>query len=163
MSEFAQEWPPVWFHDISSALALSKQAEPERRLQDFLATLSAETLRLAVFETTEAAGEALAYATACISALFNDSSTAASDDDFLDRLTPRVYVMLILEGLTTARLCSCGLGRRAGSDGDGFGGSGSRSRRLFHCGSEPGTWPAARECLTRSRSAARTRATCTPG
>ena len=125
MSEFAQEWPPVWFHDISSALALSKQAEPERRLQDFLATLSAETLRLAVFETTEAAGEALAYATACISALFNDSSTAASDDDFLDRLTPRVYVMLILEGLTTARLCSCGLGRRAGSDGDGFGGSGS--------------------------------------
>ncbi len=49
MSEFAQEWPPVWFHDISSALALSKQAEPERRLQDFLATLSAETLRLAVF------------------------------------------------------------------------------------------------------------------
>ena len=65
----------------------------------FPATLSAETLRLAVFETTEAAGEALAYATACISALFNDSSTAASDDDFLDRLTPRVYVMLILEGL----------------------------------------------------------------
>ncbi len=99
MSEFAQEWLPVWFHDISSALALSKQAEPERRLQDFLATLSAETLRLAVFETTEAAGEALAYATACISALFNDSSTAASDDDFLDRLTPRVYAMLILEGL----------------------------------------------------------------
>ena len=99
MSEFAQEWPPVWFHDISSALALSKQAEPERRLQDFLATLSAETLRLAVFETTEAAGEALAYATACISALFNDSSAVASDDDFLDRLTPRVSVMLILEGL----------------------------------------------------------------
>ena len=65
----------------------------------FPATLSAETLRLAVFETTEAAGEALAYATACISALFNDSSTAASDDDFLDRLTPRVSVMLILEGL----------------------------------------------------------------
>src|SRR6266851_7718365 len=51
------------------------------------------------FETTEAAGEALAYATACISALFNDSSTAASDDAFLDRLTPRAYVMLILEGL----------------------------------------------------------------
>ena len=125
MSEFAQEWPPVWFHDISSALALSKQAEPERRLQAFLATLWAETLRLAVFETTEAAGEALVYATACISALFNDSSTAASDDDFLDRLTPRVYVMLILEGLTTARLGSCGLGRRAGSDGDGCGGSGS--------------------------------------
>ena len=99
MSEFAQEWPPVWFHHISSALALSKQAEPERRLQDFLATLWAETLRLAVFETTEAAGEALVYATACISALFNDPSTAASDDDFLDRLTPRVYVMLILEGL----------------------------------------------------------------
>src|SRR6266566_233840 len=91
--------PPVWFHHISSALALSKQAEPERRLQDFLATLSAETLRLAVAETTEAAGEALAYATACLSALFNDSSTAASDDDFLDRLRPRVYVMLILEGL----------------------------------------------------------------
>ena len=60
MSEFEREWPPVWFHDISSAFALSKQAEPERRLQDFLATLSAETLRLAVFETTEAAGEALA-------------------------------------------------------------------------------------------------------
>ena len=49
MSEFAQEWPPVWFHDISSAFALSKQAEPERRVQDFLATLWAETLRLAVF------------------------------------------------------------------------------------------------------------------
>src|SRR5713101_2184610 len=98
MSECAQEWPPVWFHDMSSALALSKQAEPERRLQDFLATLWAETLRLAVFETTEAAGEALAYASACISALFNDSSTAASDDA-LDRLTPRVQVMLILEGL----------------------------------------------------------------
>jgi len=60
MSEFEQEWPPVWFHDISSACALSKQAQPERRWQDFLATLSAETLRLAVFETTEAAGEALA-------------------------------------------------------------------------------------------------------
>src|SRR6266852_2696310 len=43
--------------------------------------------------------EALADATACLSALFNDSSTAASDDDFLDRLTPRVYAMLILEGL----------------------------------------------------------------
>jgi len=56
MSEFAQEWPPVWFHDISSALALSKQAEPERRRQDFLATLSAETLRLAVFETTDSGG-----------------------------------------------------------------------------------------------------------
>ena len=41
----------------------------------------------------------MAYAAACISALFNDPSTAASDDDFLDRLTPRVYVMLILEGL----------------------------------------------------------------
>ena len=64
----------------------------------FLATLSAETFRLAASETAEAAGEVLAYATACISALFNDSSTAASDDD-LDRLTPRVYVMLILEGL----------------------------------------------------------------
>src|SRR5229473_2990182 len=48
---------------------------------------------------TGAAAAGLAYATACISALFNDSSTAASDDDFLDRLTPRVYVMLILEGL----------------------------------------------------------------
>ena len=46
MSEFAQEWPPVWFHDLSSACALSKQAQPERRRQDFLATLSAETLRL---------------------------------------------------------------------------------------------------------------------
>src|SRR6266853_6008428 len=56
MSEFAQEWPPVWFHHISSALALSKQAESERRLQDFLATLSAETLRLAVFETTDSGG-----------------------------------------------------------------------------------------------------------
>ena len=99
MSEFEEGWPPAWFHDISSAFALSKQTTPERRLQAFLATLSAETLRLAVFETTEAAGEALAYATACISALFNDSSTAASDDDFLDRLTPRVSVMLILEGL----------------------------------------------------------------
>ena len=49
MSEFAQEWPPVWFHHISSAFALSKQAEPERRLQDFRATLWAETLRLASF------------------------------------------------------------------------------------------------------------------
>ena len=49
MSEFEREWPPVWFHDISSALALSKQAEPEWRLQDFLAPLSSETLRLAVF------------------------------------------------------------------------------------------------------------------
>ena len=63
MSEFERGSPPDWFHDISSAFALLKQAEPERRLQDFLATLSAETLRLAVFETTEAAGEALAYAT----------------------------------------------------------------------------------------------------
>jgi|SRR6266566_1731332 len=98
MSEFEEGWPPAWFHDISSAFALSKQTTPERRLQAFLATLSAETLRLAASETAEAAGEVLAYATACISALFNDSSTAASDDD-LDRLTPRVYVMLILEGL----------------------------------------------------------------
>jgi len=64
----------------------------------FLATLSAETFRLAASETAEAVGVGLAYATSCISALFNDSSTAASDDD-LDRLTPRVYVMLILEGL----------------------------------------------------------------
>ena len=99
MSAFEVGSPPDWFQDIANAFASSRQTTPERRLQAFLATLSAETLRLAVFETTEAAGEALAYATACISALFNDSSTAASDDDFLDRLTPRVYVMLILEGL----------------------------------------------------------------
>jgi hypothetical protein len=38
------------------------------------------------------------YATACLYALFNDSSTAVSDDD-LDRLTPCVQVMLILESL----------------------------------------------------------------
>ena len=57
MSEFEQGWPPAWFHDISSAFALSKQAAPERRLQAFLATLSAETLRLAVSETAEPAGE----------------------------------------------------------------------------------------------------------
>jgi len=99
MSEFGEGWPPTWFHDISSAFAFSKQLRPERWLQAFLETLAAETLRLAISETAEAAGEVLAYVTACISALFNDSSTAASDDDFLDRLTPRVYVMLILEGL----------------------------------------------------------------
>ncbi len=98
MSKFEQGWPPAWFHDISSAFALSKQAAPERRLQAFLATLSAETLRLAVSEAAEPGGEVLAYATACIYALFNDSSTAASEDD-LDRLTPRVHVMLILESL----------------------------------------------------------------
>src|SRR5260370_39679607 len=98
MSEFEQGWPPAWFHDISSAFALSKQAARERRLQAFLATLSAETLRLAVSEAAEPGGEVLAYATACIYALFNDSSTAASEDD-LDRLTPRVHVMLILESL----------------------------------------------------------------
>ena len=125
MSQFDLGWRPDWFRDISSAFAVAKQAAGAAATGFPGDALSAETLRLAVFETTEAAGEALAYATACISALFNDSSTAASDDDFLDRLTPRVYVMLILEGLTTARLCSCGLGRRAGSDGDGCGGSGS--------------------------------------
>src|SRR2546428_7939328 len=90
MSEFTQEWPPVWFHDISSVLALSKQAEPERRLQDFLATLWAETLRLAVFETTEAAGGGLVFSTACLKALFNDSHTPASPHDFFCRLSPRV-------------------------------------------------------------------------
>src|SRR5229473_7553891 len=98
MSQFDLGWRPDWFRDISSALAVSKQAAPERRLQAFLATLSAETLRLAVSEAAEPAGEVLAYATACIYALFNDSSTAASEDD-LDRLTPRVHVMLILESL----------------------------------------------------------------
>ena len=33
MSEFEEGWPPAWFHDISSAFALSKQTTPERRLQ----------------------------------------------------------------------------------------------------------------------------------
>src|SRR5204863_7465548 len=84
--------------DISNAFALSTQTKPERRVQAFLATLSSETLRLAVSESAEEAGEVLAYATACLNALFNDSSTAVSDDD-LDRLTSRVYVMLILESL----------------------------------------------------------------
>src|SRR5713101_5779069 len=35
MNEFEQEWPPVWFHDLSSAFALSKQAEPERAAAGF--------------------------------------------------------------------------------------------------------------------------------
>ena len=39
-----------------------------------------------------------ANATACLYALFNDSSSAVSDDA-LDRLTPPVQVMLILESL----------------------------------------------------------------
>src|SRR6266404_7728047 len=39
-----------------------------------------------------------ANATACLYALFNDSSSAVSDDA-LDRLTPRVHVTLSLESL----------------------------------------------------------------
>ena len=42
MSEFEQEWPPVWFHDLSSACALSKQAEPERRLNGEVTRLNCE-------------------------------------------------------------------------------------------------------------------------
>ena len=98
MSEFEGGSPPSWFQDISNAFASSRQTTPERRLQAFLATLSSETLRLAVSESAEKAGEVLAYATTCLHALFYDSSTAVSDDD-LDRLTPRVHVMLILESL----------------------------------------------------------------
>ena len=98
MSEFEEGSPPDWFQDISNAFALSTQTQPERRLQAFLATLSSETLRLAGSESMEQAGEVLAYATACLNALFNDSSTAVSDDD-LDQLTPRVHVMLVLESL----------------------------------------------------------------
>ncbi len=99
MSEFEEGWPAAWFHDISSAYAFSKQIRPERRLQVFLEALSAETLRLALSEAPEIAGEVLAYTTVCLSTLLNDSGTAASDDDFLDRLTPPVCVMLALEGL----------------------------------------------------------------
>ena len=71
MSAFAEGSRPDWFQDIANAFASSRQTTRERRLQAFLATLYA---------------------------LFNDSSTAVSDDD-LDRLTPRVPVMLILESL----------------------------------------------------------------
>jgi hypothetical protein len=98
MSEFEEGSPPDWFQDISNAFASSRQTPPERRLQTFLATLSSETLRLAASESPEETGEVLAYATACIHALFNDPSAAVSDNH-LDRLTPRVHVMLILESL----------------------------------------------------------------
>src|SRR2546425_6530246 len=94
MSEFEEGWPPAWFPDISSAFALSKQTTPERRLQAFLATLSAETLRLAASETAEAAGEGFAYATACPNALFNDPGAQGCDEG-LDPLKPRVYFILI--------------------------------------------------------------------
>jgi len=57
MSQFDLGWRPDWFRDISSAFAVAKQAAPVRRLQAFLATLSSETLRLAVSETAEPAGE----------------------------------------------------------------------------------------------------------
>jgi len=57
MSQFDLGWRPDWFRDISSAFAVAKQAAAVRRLQAFLATLSSETLRLAVSETAEPAGE----------------------------------------------------------------------------------------------------------
>ena len=60
MSAFAEGSPPDWFQDISNACASSRQTPPERRLQAFLATLSSETLRLAVAESAEKAGEILA-------------------------------------------------------------------------------------------------------
>ncbi len=60
MSEFEEGSPPDWFQDISNAFASSRQTPPERRLQAFLATLSSETLRLAVAESAEKAGEILA-------------------------------------------------------------------------------------------------------
>ena len=60
MSAFAEGSPPDWFQDISNAFASSRQTPPERRLQAFLATLSSETLRLAVAESAEKAGEILA-------------------------------------------------------------------------------------------------------
>jgi len=66
MSQFDLGWRPDWFRDISSAFAVAKQAAAVRRLQAFLATLSFETLRLAVAESAEKAGEILAYATACL-------------------------------------------------------------------------------------------------
>ena len=66
MSAFEERSQPDWFQDISHAFASSRQTPPERRLQAFLATLSAETLRLAVAESAEQAGEILAYATACL-------------------------------------------------------------------------------------------------
>ena len=70
MSEFDEGSPPDWFQDISNAFASSRQTAPQRLLQTFLATLSSETLRLAASESAEEAGEVLAYATACIHALF---------------------------------------------------------------------------------------------
>src|SRR5260370_30931140 len=94
MREFEEGSPPDWFQDISNAFALSTQTTPERRLQAFLATLSFETLRLAVSESAEEAREGLAYATACLNALFNNPRAQISDAD-LDRLTPRVPVMLV--------------------------------------------------------------------
>ncbi len=60
MSAFAEGSPPDWFQDIAHACASSRQTPPERRLQAFLATLSSETLRLAVAESAEKAGEILA-------------------------------------------------------------------------------------------------------
>ncbi len=66
MSEFAEGSPPDGFQDIAHAFASSRQTPPEWRLQAFLATLSSETLRLAVSESAEKAGEILAYATACL-------------------------------------------------------------------------------------------------
>jgi len=41
-------------------MCLVQETPPERRLQAFLATLSSETLRLAVAESAEQAGEILA-------------------------------------------------------------------------------------------------------
>ena len=60
MSAFAEGSRPDWFQDIANAFASSRQTPPERRLQAFLATLSSETLRLAVAESAEQAGEILA-------------------------------------------------------------------------------------------------------
>jgi hypothetical protein len=88
---------PPWARDISNALASAKEAPPEQRLVMFLAALSAEMLRLAGAESDEA-GEVVAYATICLRGLFSDPGVTPSDEE-LDRWTPRVHVMLILESL----------------------------------------------------------------
>src|SRR5258708_8086820 len=87
MSAFAEGSPPDWFQDISHAFASSRQTPPERRLQAFLATLSAETLRLAVAESAEQGREILGSATTNPTPLFQDLHTTVSDEAFV-RLTP---------------------------------------------------------------------------
>lgn len=83
--------------DISSAFAAARHVASERRLAVFLKALSSNTLRLSAYDSEECR-EALTQATISVWALLTSASNIPSEEE-VNRWSPRVHLLLILESL----------------------------------------------------------------